>query len=317
MNFFITFLIFIIILFIYVHINDQYKKSEDLEIYELDYISNNELQNICNIKQPVLFEFQEIYPDIFTKMKNMDFIEKGENLDIKVKDVLDYWNPNITTVDPVILQFSSFETLIKSDPKGHFFMEDNQDFLEETDILNEIRELDTFLKPTFNANSKYDLLLGSNGCVTPLRFHTDYRRFLIVTTGKISIKMTPFKSRKYLQPVVDYDNYDFYSKLNCWDSHSSEMNKLKFLEFEVTSGYVLYIPPYWWYSIKFYSDTQIVDVHYQTIMNICSNIPDLFRYYLQFHNTKVKIARTLDIDKDNNKDDNQNNDIPTDNGNII
>ena len=44
MNFFITFLIFMIILFLYVHINDQYKKSEDLEIYEMDYISNSELQ---------------------------------------------------------------------------------------------------------------------------------------------------------------------------------------------------------------------------------------------------------------------------------
>lgn len=44
MNFLITFLIFILILFLYIHINDQYKKSEDLEIYEMDYTSNMELQ---------------------------------------------------------------------------------------------------------------------------------------------------------------------------------------------------------------------------------------------------------------------------------
>jgi len=286
------------ILFLYIHINDQYKKSEDLEIYEMDYISNAGLQQICNVKQPTIFEFQKIHPDIFSKIENGEHFKKFENIDIKVKDVLDYWNPNITSIDPIILPSSSFHTLIKSDPKSHFFMEDNQDFLEETELITDIQALDDYFKPPFNAHSKYDILTGSPECVTPLRYHTDSRRFLTVASGKISIKMTPWRSRKHLHPILDYDNYEFFSKLNPWlpqKEFLSDMDKLKFLDFEVVAGHVLYIPPFWWYSIKFCSDTQIVSCSYQTVVNIISNTPDIIKYYLQFHNTKVKISRTLDI----------------------
>jgi hypothetical protein len=212
-------LVFLIILFLYIHITNQYKKSEDLEIYEMDYISNSDLQTICNVKQPTIFEFQKVFPDFFSKMENGEPLKKYENIDIKVKDVLDYWDPNMKSIDPIILPSSSFQTLMKSDPKGHYFMEDNQDFLEETELLSEIRELDDYFKPSFNFQSKYDLLIGSSDCVTPLRYHTDYRRFLVVCTGKISIKMTPWKSRKNLHPIIDYENYEFFSKLNPWSPH--------------------------------------------------------------------------------------------------
>jgi hypothetical protein len=327
MNFLVTFLIFIIILFLYIHIHDQYKKSEDLEIYEMDYISNAELQKICNVKQPTIFEFKKIVPEFFYNFENREhstsFVKKCENIDIKMKDVLDYWNPELKSIDPAILPFRSFQTLIKSDPKSHFFMEDNPDFLEETELLDEIRELDSFYKPTFNCHSKYDILMGSPNCVTPIRYHTDYRKFFTVVSGKITIKMTPWKSSKYLHPILDYDNYEFFSKINVWSppkEYLNETDKIKFLEFEIVSGYVLYIPPYWWYSIKFYSETQIVSTSYQTIMNICSNIPDIFRYCMQFHNTKRKIARTLDIPNEihiSNDTTNSNNDSTNDSNNII
>jgi hypothetical protein len=269
----------------------------------MDYISNSELQIICNVKQPTIFEFQNILPDFFSKIENGEPFKKYENIDIKVKDVLDYWNPNLKSVDPIILPSGSFHTLMKSDPKAHYFMEDNQDFLEETELLSEIRELDHYFKPSFNFQSKYDLLIGSSDCVTPLRYHTDYRRFLVVCTGKISVKMTPWRSRKNLHPIIDYDNYDFFSKLNPWSIQKefmNDMDKLKFLEFEVVAGYVLYIPPFWWYSVKIHPDTQVASASYQTVMNLISNAPDIARYYLQFHNTKVKMSRTLVIPNSEN-----------------
>lgn len=282
MNFLITFLIFILILFLYIHINDQYKKSEDLEIYEMDYTSNMELQKICNIKQPVIFEFQKTYPVFFSEIIQFN---KYENNDIQVKDILDYWNPDLVSINPIILSTSSFQTLIKSDPKSHFFMENNQSFLEETGIASKIGEVDGYLKPQFNIQTKYDLIVGSVNCVTPFRYHTDYRRFYIVTSGKISMKMTPWRSRKYLHPIIDYDNYEFFSKMNVWtetsESINNDLNKIKFLEFDVHTGYVLYIPPYWWYSIKLHQDAEVVSVSYQTLVNILSNISDISQYYLR------------------------------------
>jgi len=313
MNFFITFLLFIFILFIYIHINDQYKKSEDLEIYEMDYVSNTKLQEVCNVKQPILFQFSKIYPDVFEHIGELQS-KTTENSDVKVKDVLDYWNPERNSsadpsVDPIILPFRSFEGLSKSDPTGHYFMEDNPDFLEDNpDFFDEVRELDSYLKPVFTIHTKYDCLMGSKGAATPLRYHTDYRKFAIVSRGKITVKMTPWKSRKYLHCVKDYDNYEFWSRVNPWVPQKEYINdaeKVKFLEFEVLEGHVLYIPPYWWYSIQFHScETVLLNVDYLTTMNVCANAYDLSRYYLQFHNTKRKIARTLDIPIMNNSSEN-------------
>ena len=47
--------IFFIILFIYVHINHQLKTSNNLEIYELDNLYKDNLEELCNYKQPIIF----------------------------------------------------------------------------------------------------------------------------------------------------------------------------------------------------------------------------------------------------------------------
>jgi len=68
--------------------------------------------------------------------------------------------------------------------------------------------------------------------------------------------MAPWKSSKYLHPVKDYENYEFRSPIH--PTHPTEQYshdfETKFLEFEVKEGYVLYVPPYWWYCIV-YLDT--------------------------------------------------------------
>lgn len=288
MNVFIKFCIFIFILFLYVHINDQVSKSEDLEIYEMDYVSNQHLQSICNVKQPVLFEFH--VPEFTKKLPD---ISKGENIDIKVWDTDDYLKT--PTPSYILLPFSSANGLFKTDTKGHYFTERNQDFLEEIDFVSEIRELDPLLKPNFTAYTNYEYINGSTGTTTPLRYHTGDRKFVFVTSGKISVKMTPWRSKKYLDPIADYENYEFYSRMNPWTSEPNEM--LRFLDFEVVAGYVLVIPAYWWYSYKFSSvDTAAIGIEYKTIMNLCAHTTDIGRYYLQFHNTKKVTARTLPID---------------------
>ena len=59
MNIFFHFVIFCLVVFFYLHMKAQYKVSEDLEIYELDYTDNQHLQEICDAKQPILFLYKE------------------------------------------------------------------------------------------------------------------------------------------------------------------------------------------------------------------------------------------------------------------
>lgn len=293
MHFFLTVLIFITILFLYIHIIDQYKKSEDLEIYEMDYSTNKQLQEVCNVKQPILFQFS------IPSLENLTFsniLEKGSAADVNVKDVNDYFiDPPPVSVDPIGLSFKSFQGLVNTDTKSHYFTENNSDYIDETGLYKQIVEVNDFFKPDFSVQTRYDILSGSKNCITPLRHHTNYRDFYIVTAGKIRVKMTPWRSRKHLHSITDYENYEFWSPVNVFNTqprYISDMEKLKFLEFDVSAGQVLYIPPYWWHSIKFIEvDTIVLKITYNSLMNITANSPNIVRYYLQQHNTHNKIMK--------------------------
>ena len=289
----------------------QLKRSEDLEIYELDYTSNKHLQEVCDIKQPVLFEINSICPDFFENI-TLDLLNEYGKYDVKVKDISDYWK-NENSIDYIILPYQSSQTLMSSDPKSLYFTENNDDFIDETGLNKHFYELDALLKPILTLQTKYDIQCGSKNCITPLRYHTNYRQFYCVNSGKITVKMTPFKSKKYLHLIKDYENYEFRSPINVWNTQNEYMNdmdKMKFLEFDVNEGYMLYIPPYWWYSIKYTGDNNLLcGFRYNSIMNCIANLPNYGLYFLQQHNINKKIAKTLNLDNNDKIDNNANNDV--------
>ena len=295
MQTFINIIIFCIIVFLYIHITYQYKKGEDLEIYEADYTSNAHLQEICNVKQPLLFQFK------FDELENLtpETIAKlmGSH-DCKVKDVNDYYDDSISSVDYVVFPFQTAQKLFKRDAKSHYYTENNETFVEDSGLIKNIQEVDDFLKPKFCMQTKYDLLCGSAETGLPLRYHTNERYFLIPTSGKIRVKMTPWKSRKYLHTIHDFEKYEFRSPMNVWNpqkKYEQNIEKLRFLEFDVLSNHVLFVPPYWYYSIQFTENTSVVAATYNTLMNIFAHTPKWARYFIQQQNIQKKIAKTMDI----------------------
>lgn len=291
--------IFLIILFLYIHITHQFKKSEDLEIYEMDYKNNAQLQEVCELKQPILFHYEAVNPAFFEDIR-VDELELDSPYDVRVKDINDYWKED-NNVDHVILPFKSAVNLIKSDTSKKYFTENNDDYVHESGLSDIFKENDSFIKPNYVIQTKYDMIMGSVNTVTPLRYHTNYRKFLMVNSGKIVVKMTPWKSSRYLHEYKDYENYEFRSPINVWDTqnqYSSDMEKLKFLEFQVNSGYCLYIPPFWWYSIKFTGNSEnlVTGITYTSIMNSLSNIPNYVLYFIQQNNIQKKVTRTLIIE---------------------
>lgn len=273
----VAFVIFIVVLFVYIHLTAQFKKSEDLEIYEMDYKTSQQLNEICELRQPVLFELKEQYPELFERVEVTG--------DVNVKDKNDF-----ETGDFITMPYSNAETLTKTDPKSRFYSENNTDR-----IYN--KAADEVLKPTFSMFSKQDVMFGSKGARTSTKFHTNSRKFICVNTGKIQVKMSPWKNRKYLNPTYDYENYEFRSPIDVWDpqpKYLNEYEKVKFLEFDVDNGYVLYIPPYWFYSIKYFDEyTQLVEYNYNTLINAAANVPNYCMYYLQQNNIKKNELKTL------------------------
>lgn len=297
MNTLIHLLLFFLVLFLYVQITHQLKLSEDLEVYEMDYVDNANLQEVCDIQQPVLFEYRAQNPDFFQQF-TMDRILDSGSYDVHVKDREDY-EKGPDSVDSIVLPLQSSHTLMITDTHAKYFTENNGDFIDEAGLRSLFQQNNVFLQPHFTVFSGYDVCFGSSGASTPLRYHKDYRRYICVTSGKIRVKMTPWKSRKYLHTVDDYDNYEFFSPINVWKpqrNYFHEMDKLKFLEFDVTPGYVLVVPSYWWYSIQYSEHTLVSQFSYTTAMRLTVNIPSLCRYYIQQANVQTKPMKKTDVE---------------------
>lgn len=301
MDFFISIIIFIIVFFAYIHISSQLKMCEDLEIFEMDYINNSQLQEICELKQPMLFNYSSVNPSFFENI-SLDKLSNHETNDLKIKESSDYWNENILTVESIPLPYKSSLSLFATDTHSNYFSENNEDFIDESGLRNVFADNNLYLKPTFNVFTKYDICTGSANTCTPMRYHTNFRHFICAMSGKIQIKMTPFKSTKYLNCIKDYDSYEFRSPINVWKPQSEyldSMEKIMFLEFQIPVGFALYIPPYWWYSIKYAGDTKHLTCNftYNSFVNSIINVPNYAKYFVQQQNVTKKNVKTLDLHK--------------------
>jgi hypothetical protein len=299
MHTFYTFIIFLIIFIIYSQIVFQLKKGDDLEIYETDFTNNKELNDSANLKQPFLFSFSNydnMLKDISLKQLNLDY----GSFDVFVKDNRDYYEDKPS--NSIVLTLNAADNLMKTDPDAKYYSDGNQHFIDETGIQKYYGSFDKYLKPFFNVFSKYDVIFGSVGATTPLIYHTYERRYLYITSGRIQVKMTPWRSTKYAVINKDYKEYEFSSPLNVWKPQASYMSgfqKMKFLEFTVQPGNILFVPPFWHYSIQFLKDEKeenhLIHVfNYGSAMNVLSNAFNLgHHYYEKFASTKKKPDSTV------------------------
>ena len=59
MNTLLTLLTICIVVVIYMHVVYQLKTSNDLELFELDTPIKSKLEEVCNLRQPLLFPYSE------------------------------------------------------------------------------------------------------------------------------------------------------------------------------------------------------------------------------------------------------------------
>jgi hypothetical protein len=151
------------------------------------------------------------------------------------------------------------------------------------------------------SNCFYDFLTASQNTETLLQYSVNYRNFYLVTHGVVKIKLIPPKSARYLYPIEDYENFEFRSPLNPWAiqrQYKADYDKIKTLEIELTPGKIIYIPAYWWYSIKFMEPVSSVCVFkYRTYMNTVAILPKLCMKTLQRQNTKRETVKKVRFQK--------------------
>jgi len=285
--------IFCLVVFIYLHVQFHLKTSEDLEIYEVDQPSKERLEEICDIRQPVVFDFE--CDQIIETSNKTNLSNKYPVFEVNIRNTTEFG-----TVDELYVPLTLNEAvkLFNEDKEGTYFSEKNGDFLEETCTTKHIKGNDDFLRPYMVSNCNYDIMFGSNNTCSPFRYEINYRNYFLLTQGSAQIKLTPPHSIKYLYPNHDYDNYEFNSPVNPWTpqpKYENEFNKIKCLEFTLTPGKTLFVPAYWWYSIKFINNASITCFYYRTYMNNIAILPHIAKHALQNQNIKRNMVKKADI----------------------
>ena len=303
LKYFVAIFIFCIVLFLYLHIQYHLKTGEDLEIYTIERPSKEKLEEICDIRQPVMFDFKN---DRLLESCSLTTLEDNYGaFDIQVRDVTNK-DDNSELYLPFLLKEAN--NIFKEDKSGKYISEKNSDFLKETGAVKNFSYNDAFLRPPLVSKCIYDFMFGSENSKTPLRYNLNYRNYYYVTSGKVTLKLIPPHSSRYLYPVKDYDNFEFRSPVNIWDvqqEYKADFDKVKVLDITLEKGEIIFIPAYWWYSIKYDKISSICCFKYRTFMNVLAISPELVLTMLQGQNIKREMVKKVDTitDKEVKKND--------------
>jgi hypothetical protein len=260
--------IFCIILFLYLHIQFHFKTSNDLEIYEIALPNRTKLEEVCNLKQPVLFEY---YEESISKC-TLDALSEYNAFDVMVFD----------DTMGILIPLEKARELFKTSMHASFH---NEPFLRETMARRYYDATNAVLRPPMVTSMTQDLMFGSLHYTTKLQYHITCRNYIMVTQGSITVKLTPPRNTPFLKEIKKYETQEFISEIDPW---TDDNKKVKFLELTVPVGRLLYIPAYWWYSIRLEKDACVCMFHYTTFSNLIATLPDIGMGVLQRHNTTTK-----------------------------
>ena len=296
-------LIFCVILFLYLHIYFHIKTSNDLEVYEIDQPSKDKLEEVCDLRQPVLFDYAN---ERLMESCTLPAIRAAYGaFDVRLRNVKDAADEADATELYVPLTLHAVAESFRSDKESRYISENNGDFLEETGLVKTFKYNDAFLRPPMVSNCAYDVMCASPGTTTPLRYELNYRNYYLVTQGGVKMRLIAPNASKYLYPVADYDNFEFRSPVNPWHvqaEYRADFDKIKTMDVELRAGQIIYIPAYWWCSMQFPESAELTTVccfKYRTYMNTVSILNKLGMWLLQQQNVKrdtieKKITATTD-----------------------
>ena len=288
-------LVFCLVLFVYIHVNYHMRISDDLEVFEVDQPSKDRLEAVCDLRQPVRFEFKTTTLDNICQRVNIN--DSYGAFDAKIRDI--QLSPGLEEEIHVPIPFASAIRVMQDDTDCRYVLESSADFLEETGMDKEYRAADEFIRPHMVSSCAYDMIMGSNGACTPFRYDLNYRNYYLVTEGEVTFKLAPPRSSKHLHEVRDFENFEFRSPVDPWNvqpNYRNDFNKIKCLEITLKRGQILHLPAYWWYSMRHGEHSTVCTFKYKTYMNTIAILPKLFMCFMQVQNVRRHTASVLKPD---------------------
>ena len=293
MQLLIGILVFCLVLFVYLHVHYHLRTSDDLEVFEVEQPSKDKLEEVCDLRQPVRFDFSR--SNIDSLCCRSAICDSYGAFDVKIRDLQMSQDAEEELYVP--LPFANALQVMGDDGAARYVIESSADFLEETGLGKEYRIADGFVRPHMVSSCAYDLGMGSAGACTPFRYDINYRNYYLVTEGEVTFKLAPPRSSKHLHEFRDYENFEFRSPVDPWNVQSryrSDFDKIKCLEITLNKGQILHLPAYWWYSMRYGDGSTVCSFKYTTYMNTVAILPRLFMRLLQIQNVKRRTAAVVE-----------------------
>ena len=286
MNSFVLIAIFLVVLFLYLHIYYHVQTSNEMDIYEIgDDITKDKFEDLCKLKQPILIHTEN--ENLVNIMRNGKNVEKT---DVNIRNMSEKGEKNELYLP---LNSEQARTLFEKDVSGQYISMNNSEFIEETKIANILKSNEGLIKPPLTYNAKYDILWGSNNSVTPFSYSLQYRNYLFVSSGECTVILSPPKYKKQLKRKENYEYLEFNSEYNPFEKDVIFDDNVKTIKVPMMEKQMLFIPPYWFYSVKMSEKTKIVSFQYSTIMNNLAIFPQLCLHLLQNQNIKFETAKKV------------------------
>ena len=320
-------LICLLIFIFYTHWIEQYNFGDKIQLYELDYTTKtNLLENIKNLKQPIMFEFSYII-NSFHKINTLSFFDilnldnciyekQNENCGEFENEIEDDFEDNEYSknnkkikkeiIDEKLIinlredknsqifipfELQNVKLLFDANinnPK--YYSEKNFDFVEQLDFVDSFHE---YLSPdgSLLINKTVDIWFGQKTIKTQFRHHIDNLVYFYNPKNENNntpIKLTLFPLFKNKHKNNIKTNYELFEFQ--WNQKIPQRK----IEVELPNGFAIFIPPYWCYSIEYLNDNSFIyKIQYNSLMNIIAHGNFYCHYYFEKYIRPVKNISTL------------------------
>ena len=259
---FYEFILLVIVIFFYVHINFHLNTNNELDVIKINKrIKKKELDDITALKQPTVF--------YFNNRINIEKLIKTSNETALVRQ--------INKKNYVSVPFKSALVLMKNDKS---YYSDNNVSL--TDYHSDNTET-AFLKPSMTIFQDDDIIIGEKNTQYPIKKMYHYRNFFFIASGKVKITLYAPNN------IIKNEHITKDSVMMEYTLTLEKNRNYKSKTIELNGGSYLFVPAHWYVQIEFLELSYIMTHKYQTLMSALSMAPEYIKHYFKRENQVVKV----------------------------
>lgn len=285
--------IFMIVLFTYLHIYHHLWVNNECDILQMqEPDSVSQLDDMCGERMPFVYPYR-LDVDLDDVLSLSSLVSLNDIQEIMLCD------NDVKTQDRFVPVDIKQAIQLLSQTNSKFISSNNNELIKQTKISTILQHQDAFfLPPASNiCDREYDIITGNVGMSTQLKYDIGYRHHIQVVSGEIEIICIPPVYGEQLNECRNYGTREFYSKTNVWDERN--MKNIQSKKITVSKGSHIYIPSYWWYSVRFCKpESMLISRKFYTYMNKLANC-HIWLYYRVFNMfTHKRSYETLNIENE-------------------